>query len=42
MLGIALGAGLVWLVIFTAVALQTRIPPRGRAARAGPGRRPPW
>ena len=40
MLGIALGAGLVWLVIFTAVALQTRIPPRGRAGRrAGPGRR---
>jgi hypothetical protein len=36
MLGIALGAGLVWLVIFTAVALQTRIPPRGRAG-AGPG-----
>jgi hypothetical protein len=36
MLGIALGAGLVWLLIFTAVALQTRIPPRGRAG-AGPG-----
>jgi hypothetical protein len=35
MLGIALGAGLVWLLIFTAVALQTRIPPRGRAG-AGP------
>jgi Predicted membrane protein (DUF2207) len=35
MLGIALGAGLIWLVIFTAVALQTRIPPRGRAG-AGP------
>jgi hypothetical protein len=36
MLGIALGAGLVWLLIFTAVALTTRIPPRGRAG-AGPG-----
>jgi hypothetical protein len=36
MLGIALGAGLAWLLIFTAVALRTRIPPRGRAG-AGPG-----
>ncbi len=35
MLEIALGAGLIWLVIFTAVTLQTRIPPRGRAG-AGP------
>jgi len=31
MLGIALGAGLVWLVTFTTIAVQTRIPPRGRA-----------
>jgi hypothetical protein len=31
MLGMALGAGLIWLVIFILVTLQTRIPPRGRA-----------
>lgn len=31
MLGIALGAGLIWLVIFILVTLQTRIPPRSRA-----------
>ena len=36
MLGIALGAGLVWLLIFTAVALTTRIPPRARPS-ASPG-----
>jgi hypothetical protein len=34
MLGIALGAGLIWLAVFTIVTLQTRIPLRGRA---GPG-----
>jgi Predicted membrane protein (DUF2207) len=35
MLGMALGAGLIWLVIFILVTLLTRIPPRGRAG-AGP------
>jgi len=36
MLGIAIGAGVAWLVIFTACALLTKVPPRGRAG-AGPG-----
>ncbi len=35
MLGIAVGAGLVWLLIFAACAVRTRVPPRGRAS-AGP------
>jgi hypothetical protein len=36
MMKIAIGAGLVWLLIFAACAVLTRIPPRGRAA-AGRG-----
>lgn len=36
MLGIALGAGLIWLAVFTIVTLLTRIPLRGRAG-AGMG-----
>jgi hypothetical protein len=35
MLGIAIGAGLIWLAVFVLVTLQTRIPLRGRAG-AGP------
>lgn len=44
MLGIALGAGLIWLVIFIAVALRTRIPPGAGPlpGRAWPARRPRW
>jgi hypothetical protein len=36
MLGIAIGAGLIWLAVFVLVTLQTRIPLRGRAG-AGMG-----
>ncbi|HEY2125924.1 MAG TPA: hypothetical protein VGH77_01945 [Streptosporangiaceae bacterium] len=36
MMKIAIGAGLVWLLIFSACAVLTRIPPRGRAG-AGRG-----